>query len=162
MRRLNTDDDKKQKVSLLPKTISIGFFGGLIWSTVAAFAGFFHFTTITPKSFILRSWLQNSWSDQWTGELVSILVISLLSIGFACLYYLMLKKFNGILPGIITGIALWFVVFWLMKPLFSNIPAFFELDSDTIVTTMCLFILYSVFIGYSISFAYQQHYGENN
>jgi hypothetical protein len=66
------------------------------------------------------------------------------------------------LPGILAGIVLWFIVFWLLEPIFTNIPPFFELDSDTVVTTVCLFILYSVFIAYSISFAYQQHIGENN
>ncbi|WP_228552427.1 YqhR family membrane protein [Gracilibacillus salitolerans] len=159
---MNNRGNQKDKTSLIPKTISIGFFAGLIWGTIAALAGYFNFTKVTPKSFVLRSWLQTTWSDQWLGEVISILIISLLSIGLAFLYYIILKKFPGILPGILTGIVLWFIVFWLFEPIFTNIPPFYMLDSDTVVTTVCLFILYSVFIGYSISFAYQQHIDENN
>ncbi|MGN8645455.1 YqhR family membrane protein [Gracilibacillus sp. HCP3S3_G5_1] len=157
---MNHKEKQQKKPSLLPKTISIGFFGGIIWGTIAAFAGYFHFTQVTPKSFILRSWLQTPWSDRWLGEVISILILSLLSIGLALLYYLILKKFPGILPGILTGIVLWFIVFWLSEPLFTNIPPFWELDSDSVVTTICLFILYGVFVGYSISFAYEQHNDE--
>lgn len=91
------------------------------------------------------------------GQILSILVISLLSIGIACLYYLLLKKYDGVMPGIIVGIIIWFILFWLMEPIFPNIPEFYRLDGNTIVTTICLFILYSVFISYSISFAYLQH-----
>ncbi len=160
MRRINQQRYQKQKTSLYPKVISIGFFGGFIWSAIAAITGYFNFTTITPKSFILRSWLQTEWSDQWLGQIVSIFIISLLSVGFAYLYYLMLKKYNGVLPGIIVGIVLWFIVFWIMEPIFPNIQDFYLLDSDTIVTTVCLFVLYSVFISYSISFAYHQHLDE--
>ncbi|WP_245780780.1 YqhR family membrane protein [Gracilibacillus orientalis] len=159
---MNHRKNQHDEISLIPKTISIGIFGGLIWATVAAVAGYFSFTKVTPKSFVLRSWLQTKWSDQWLGEVISICIISLLSIGLALLYYVVLKKFPGILPGIMTGIVLWFIIFWLFEPIFTNIPPFYELDSDTVVTTVCLFILYSVFIGYSISFAYQQHRGENN
>ncbi len=162
LRRVYLKENKQDKTSLIPKTISIGFFGGLIWGTIAAIAGYFNFTEVTPKSLILRPWLQSAWSDQWLGQFISVLIISLISIGLALLYYVLLKKFPGMLPGILAGIVLWFIVFWLLEPIFTNIPPFFELDSDTVVTTVCLFILYSVFIAYSISFAYQQHIGENN
>ncbi|SHN12267.1 YqhR family membrane protein [Gracilibacillus kekensis] len=160
MRRINQQENQKQKTSLIPKVISIGFFGGLIWSAIAAISGYFNFTTITPKSFILRSWIQTDWSDQWLGQIISILIISLLSIGIAFLYYVLLKKYDGVLPGLLAGIVLWFILFWIMEPIFPNIPDFYRLESDTIVTTICLFILYSVFISYSISFAYLQHLHE--
>ncbi|WP_347834107.1 YqhR family membrane protein [Gracilibacillus sp. JCM 18860] len=153
------EEEKGQ--SLISKVVSIGFFGGLIWSVVASVAAYFHFTSVSPKSFILRSWLQIEWTDQWLGQLISILVVSLLSIGIAFLYYFILKKIRGIWIGIGFGVVLWFILFWLFEPIFPNIPTIFNMDSDTIVTTVCLFILYGVFIGYSISFSYQQYKDEN-
>ncbi|MDX8046011.1 YqhR family membrane protein [Gracilibacillus sp. S3-1-1] len=160
MRRIRYKKTQQKKVSLIPKAISAGFFGALIWATIAAVAGYFHFTEVTPKSFILRPWLQTAWSDGWLGEIVSIFVLCCLSIGLALLYYLFLRKIPGMLPGILTGIVLWFMFFWLLSPIFPNIAPFWELSSDTVVTTICIFILYGVFIGYSISFSYEQHKDE--
>ncbi|SER16329.1 Conserved membrane protein YqhR [Gracilibacillus ureilyticus] len=147
---------------MIPKVISIGFFGGLIWSLVASITAYFNFTAVSPKTFVLRSWLQTSWTDQWLGQLISILVLSLLSILLALLYYITLKKVQGIWVGVIIGFVLWFLIFWLFEPIFPNIPVFYMLDSDTIVTTICLLIIYSVFISYSISFAYDQQLKDDN
>ncbi len=153
---------RKQKQSenighiMIPKVISIGFFGGLIWSMVASFTAFFNFTTVSPKSFVLRSWLDAKWTDQWIGQFVSILIISIISILFALLYYLFGKKIQGVWVGIIVGIGIWFLFFGLFEPLFPNIPIFYQLNSDTVVTTLCICILYAVFISYSVSFSYAQ------
>ncbi|WP_163537754.1 YqhR family membrane protein [Gracilibacillus sp. YIM 98692] len=148
--------------TMVSKIISIGFFGGLIWSVIHSIAGFFNFTKITPKSFVLRSWLQTAWTDQWLGQMISVLIISILSIIVAFIYYVLCKKFESIWPGLVYGIALWFLLFWLLEPIFPNIPAFYDLDSNTIVTTICIFILYGVFVGYSISFTYHLQKTENS
>ncbi|MFC4404236.1 YqhR family membrane protein [Gracilibacillus xinjiangensis] len=147
---------------MIPKVISIGFFGGFIWSLIASITAFFNFTSVSPKTFILRSWLQTEWTDHWLGQLISIIILSLLSILLALLYYVTFKKIQGIWAGIMIGFVLWFIAFWLLEPIFPNIPAFYMLDSDTVVTTLCLFILYSVFISYSISFAYSQQLKDEN
>lgn len=161
MRRVSLNRSKNIQRKLLPKVISTGFFGGIIWGLIAAFFGYFNFTSVTPKTFILRPFIQSEWTDRWMGQLLSILILSILSIGIALLYYYFLKKVDGISPGLVLGVVLWFIFFWLLEPLLHNIPKFYQLDSDTVVTTMCLFILYGVFIGYSISFAYHQNLGEN-
>lgn len=156
-RRKIVRNNHEENSSFIPRVISVGIYGGLIWGFLAAMAGYFHFTTVTPKSFILRSWLDSGWTDTWLGQLISILVLSLLSLLLSFLVYATMKQFVGILPGILLGVLLWFVVFWLLEPIFPNISAFYELDSDTVVTTLCLFILYSVFVHYSISFSYDQY-----
>ncbi|WLR46297.1 YqhR family membrane protein [Halobacillus litoralis] len=58
--------------------------------------------------------------------------------------------------GVFYGIGLWAIVYFLLTPIFPAIPTFMELNSDTWVTTGCLFILYGVFIGYSISYEYRE------
>jgi hypothetical protein len=56
--------------------------------------------------------------------------------------------------GVIFGIVLWGIIFFVLEPLFPNIPAFGDLEINTLVSTACLFILYGTFIGYSISYDY--------
>jgi hypothetical protein len=58
--------------------------------------------------------------------------------------------------GIVFGAALWGLVFFILNPMFPNLQTVFELPRNTIVTTACLYILYGVFVGYSISFDYNE------
>ena len=157
------EQNKHEKpISFLAKSLLTGFVGGVLWSLIGSIAAYFNFTSVSPASFILRSWLQNDWTDGWLGEVVSIIIIGLLSILVAILYYGLLKKMNGLWPSALFGIALWFLVYYVMEPIFPNVKHMTDLDSDTIVTTICLFVLYGIFIGYSISYEYQdQHKAKN-
>ncbi len=44
--------------------------------------------------------------------------------------------------------------FYLLQPVFPNIPPLTDLNMYTIVSTICLYILYGTFVGYSISYDY--------
>ncbi|MDL4841577.1 YqhR family membrane protein [Aquibacillus rhizosphaerae] len=149
------EQNKHEKpIPLLPKALLTGFIGGVLWSVVGAIAAYFNFTSVSPASFILRSWLHTNWSDGWLGQLISITVIGLLSVLTAILYYGLLRKTKGIWPSATFGVALWFIVFYLLQPIFPNVSHMTDLDINTIVTTLCLFLLYGIFIGYSISYEY--------
>lgn len=149
------EQNKREKpIPLLSKALLTGFVGGVFWSIVGALAAYFNFTSVSPASFILRSWLQTEWSDGWLGQLVSIIAIGILSVLMALVYYGVMKKSEGIWPSAIFGIALWFIVYYLLQPIFPNVSHMTDLDSTTIVTTVCLFLLYGIFVGYSISYEY--------
>ncbi|MFP3489296.1 YqhR family membrane protein, partial [Staphylococcus sp. SIMBA_130] len=42
-------------------------------------------------------------------------------------------------------------------PMFIDLPTITKLDRNTVITTICLYLLYGVFIGYSISFEYHEN-----
>ncbi|KGX90895.1 hypothetical protein N781_05875 [Pontibacillus halophilus JSM 076056 = DSM 19796] len=150
------EQNKQEKpMSVLSKSLITGFVGGVLWSFLGAIAYYFNFTTISSGSFVLRSFFQTEWTGTWLGELISILVIGLLSLATALIYFSVLKKTKGLWPSILFGVALWLITFFVFQPVFQAVPKVGELDGNTIVTTLCLFILYSVFIGYSISYDYQ-------
>ncbi|WP_407268355.1 YqhR family membrane protein [Radiobacillus sp. PE A8.2] len=152
------EQNKQEKpMSFLSKSLLTGFVGGVLWSFIGVIASYFNFSSVSPATFILRSWLQTDWSDGWLGELIAVTVIGIISIITAIVYYGLLKKYPGIMVSGIYGIALWFIIFYLLQPVFPNVPAMTELDSNTIVTTLCLFLLYGIFIGYSISYEYQDN-----
>lgn len=144
-------------VPVVVKALNIGFIGGVLWSLIGAATYFFNFSSVSAASFVVRSWVQTEWSGSWLGELVSILAIGVISIGTALVYYSILKNARGLMPAILFGVGLWFVVFFLFSPVFSAVPEFTQLDSNTIVTSLCLFILYGTFIGYSISYEHLEN-----
>ncbi|MGP4061740.1 YqhR family membrane protein [Halobacillus sp. H74] len=142
--------------SVLGKALVTGFTAGILWSGLGAIAYYFHFSEVSAASFIFRSFWQTDWTGTWLAEVLAILFVGLLSLGSALLYYFTLKNKNGIWPGVFFGLALWSIVYFVLTPLFPAIPSFLDLNSDTWVTTGCLFILYGVFIGYSISYEYRE------
>jgi uncharacterized membrane protein YagU involved in acid resistance len=54
--------------------------------------------------------------------------------------------------GIAYGIALFLLVFLVLNPIFPGIKPFWDLSKNTLVTSLCFYILFGVFVGYSISF----------
>lgn len=157
------EKDQKMKKSEYPKPISIitlvfwtGLFGGIFWSLMGYLSYMFNFTEIAPNV-ILEPWAVGYWRKEWQGTVISIIVIGIFSVGAAFLYYAVLKKFNGIWPGIGYGIVIFLLVFFVLNPLFPSIGPVNELSRDTVITTICLYILYGLFIGYSISYDYNGH-----
>jgi len=144
---------KEESIQVLKWRVAVtGFFAGLIWSAVWAFLAYFNFTKISPSSFVLQTWTQAEWMTSWYGELLSIFIISLLSIIIAYIYYLFFRNLTGMMPGLIYGVAIWLILFLVFSNLFAHIPFLNELDLNTLVTTLCIMIIYGVFIGYTISY----------
>ncbi|QDP40578.1 YqhR family membrane protein [Radiobacillus deserti] len=163
MENKKLEQNKREKPkSLLTKSLLIGFVGGILWSSLGAIASYFNFTTVSPATFILHSWLDTPWSKGWSGELIAIFAIGLISIAVAFVYYLLFKKMVNIWQSAMFGGALWFVVFYLLNPIFWNVDKMTELSSNTIVTTICLYLLYGTFIGYSISYEYNDSQAQSS
>ena len=142
---------QNQSASFLAKVAIIGLTGGLLWSFVAYMASIINLTEISPN-LILQPWALGAWKDKPLGNFISILLIGVISIVVALVYFVALKKFKSMIAGIIYGLALWAVVFYLLNPIFPNLKTVKELEMNTVITTLCLYILYGVFVGYSISF----------
>ncbi|MFG6121331.1 YqhR family membrane protein [Thalassobacillus sp. B23F22_16] len=147
-------NQQEKPISIMNKSLLTGFVGGMLWSIFGALSYYFNFTEVSPASFLIRSFWQTGWTSSFLGEVLGIIGVSLISIAGALVYYLALKKTNGIMPGVLYGGAVWGIVFYLLNPIFAAVPALPDMTSDTIVTTICLFVLYGTFIGYSISYEY--------
>ncbi|TFJ93697.1 YqhR family membrane protein [Lentibacillus salicampi] len=147
-------DKQEEPVSLLSRSLVTGFVGGLLGGFFGIVLFYFNFSEVSPKSYLLRSWLTASWIDSWLGTVLSILMIGVISLLTAFIYYVLFKKINSLMMGIAYGIVMWFIVFYIIQPIFPNIPPLMELSANTIVSTVCLYILYGTFIGYSISYDY--------
>ncbi|SFA71575.1 Conserved membrane protein YqhR [Lentibacillus halodurans] len=147
---------QEEPVSLLSRSLLTGFIGGLLGGFFGVVLYYFNFSEVAPKSYLLRSWLTAGWIDTWLGTVLSILMIGILSLLTAFIYFVLLKKVNSLWMGAAYGLVLWFIVFYVIQPIFPNIPHLTDFSGDTIVSTICLYILYGTFIGYSISYDYNE------
>ncbi|MFS0672787.1 YqhR family membrane protein [Ornithinibacillus sp. 179-J 7C1 HS] len=145
---------QEESSTFLGRSLLTGFIGGIIASLLGLFMYYFNFMEVSAKSFLLRSWTTARWTDTWLGELVTIVLIGIISIGVALIYYGVFKKIYSIWMGVVYGIILWAIVFFVLQPIFVNVPSVSELELKSIISTICLYILYGTFIGYSISFDY--------
>nr|WP_257008361.1 YqhR family membrane protein [Bacillus sp. FJAT-45350] len=146
---------REETMSYNGKVAVIGLFGGLIWSMIGYLAFFLNFMRVGP-ALVLMPWALGNWKDGYMGQLVGIFIISLLSILVAFLYKLILEKVYSIWAGLGYGVVLWLIVFYLLNPIFPGLKSVANLDLNTILTSICLYILYGVFIGYSISYEYKE------
>ncbi|WP_027407762.1 YqhR family membrane protein [Anoxybacteroides tepidamans] len=146
---------REQPMSLLLKAMITGFVGGVFWSLLGYLAYFFHFTEISPNMLLLP-WDIGDWKYGKRGNYLAIFLIGLLSILVALVYYVSLRKIKSMWAGIGYGVALWIIVFYVLNPLVPGLRSVAELDRNTVITTICLYILYGLFIGYSISFEAQE------
>lgn len=131
--------------------LTIGFVGGVFWSLLGYLAYYLNFTEIRPN-IILELFTLNDLKNFWQGTLLSVFLIGLVSIGVAYIYYGTLRRIFSMWIGLCFGVMLFVIVFIVLNPLFPGIGPVSELERTTLITTICLYILYGIFIGYSISY----------
>jgi len=144
------------KGTLITNVWIIGLVGGMLASFLGIIAHFFHFMEFSPN-FILTSWSNQDWVKAWQGSLVTILLFGIISIIIAFIYYALFKKMKNMIAYILFGILWWVILLFVFGPIFNDLPSVAKMSSDSIVTSICIFALYGVFIGYSISFDYQEY-----
>jgi hypothetical protein len=167
-RRLSMSENNKleqnkreEPMSFMTKVIVTGFVGGIFWSLIGYFAYAFSFTEISPNV-VLQPWALGDWKKGWLGHIISLLLLGMFGIGAALIYAALLKKFTQFWIGIAYGIAIWGLVFFLLNPMFPSIKTVQELTLDTNITNLCLYILFGVFVGYSISFDFNEMQTQNH
>lgn len=148
-------NQKEKPMSFLTMVVLTGLIGGILWSSFGYLAYVFHFTEVRPNV-VLEPWALGEWKKGWLGTVISILFIGGISIIAALIYYASLRKIKSILAGMGFGIVIFLLVFFVLNPIFPGIEPIGELKRNTIITSICLYVLYGVFIGYSISYEFQE------
>ncbi|MBO1579065.1 YqhR family membrane protein [Bacillus sp. XF8] len=141
----------KQEQSGINKFVQIGLFGGFFWGSIWYFLHIFSFTEVGPNYLLLPFALGN-WKEGVWGNVLGVVCVGLLSVLVAFLYKALFKRFEGVLPGILYGLFWWTILFFGLGSIAPVIKNALHLPKETIVTTICIFILYGVFITYSVSF----------
>ncbi|AMM93822.1 hypothetical protein UP17_16170 [Peribacillus simplex] len=141
--------------------LAIGFVGGGVASLIGIIAHYVNFMGFSPK-FILTSWSNMAWIDHWLGTVMTILLFGILSVGIAFIYYSLFKRMKSIFSGIFFGVVCWVLLVFVLKPMFADLPTISKMSSNTIITSVCIFILYGLFVGYSISYDHQEYLRQKN
>lgn len=151
MQEFNRENKYSNSITTNGRVIMIGFFGGLIWSILGYLAYMINFTKVGP-ALILAPWALGKWKDKTLGQFIGIVAICIVSILLALLYKYVLGKIKSLWIGIGFGLILWVIIFYILQPWIPGLGHVTQLGKNTISTTACLFSLYGLFVGYSISF----------
>ena len=150
-KELNADGSQ---MPLMQLTLLTGFIGGVFGCRFGYLVHIFHFTMISPAVILGPS--QGAWKAGWVGVAIITLIYGLLSMLMALLYFSVLKKEEITM----VGCGIWDIHFYrdlfYLQPLIPGMKPLMKYDLNTFLTEICFFIVYGVFIGYSISYEYNE------
>jgi uncharacterized membrane protein YagU involved in acid resistance len=134
-------------------SLYIGFYAGLIWGAIKMLESLFHFTNLSP-GFMVEPFFKSSFLVTWQGYMLGWAVFIIFSIVASMLYGLLLAKSAGPWAGLGYGVFWWALIFLLVGPITGMVAWIAYLDLKTIISELCLFVLWGLFIGYSIAFEF--------
>ncbi|MBW7453817.1 YqhR family membrane protein [Paenibacillus sepulcri] len=131
----------------------LGFFAGLFWGLTRWMLHLFHFTKVNPAfmadPFFLQSFLKTGW-----GQLVGLGCFIVFSMAAAMIYKLILGRIRGPWAGLCYGLLWWGILFAWAGPWLLVTPPFMKLGVDSMVSELSVFLLWGLFIGYTIAFEF--------
>lgn len=150
-KQLQTD---AQRTNFL-KALNIGFFGGMIWSSLFIFMHLFKMTEVDPFFIFKFTFGDSPWIHKWYTYITLIITYGLISIPIAIIYYYLLRRKRSWIYGVIYGVLLWVIFYYIIPILVIAFNPFLHYEAQTHISIICLMVLYGVFIGYSISYNHE-------
>jgi hypothetical protein len=133
-----------------PFAVELGFFAGFIWGGVHWLFYLLHFT-IVPLGFLAEPFFKHNFIYTAAGHLTGWLFFIVFSVLASLIYTFTLKKWKGPLPGMGYGILWWLIIFVLVGPKLDMVKPLNRLTWDSIITEFCFFLLWGLFIGYTVA-----------
>lgn len=150
---LNQKKEEKPRTNKWGFAVYIGFFAGLIWGGIKIIENYFHLTSLSP-GFLIEPFFLHNYLMTVQGYFIGWFAFIVMSIVASLLYAVFLAKAKGPWVGIIYGLVWWGVIFLLIGPVSGMTNWISFMEFNTIITDLCLFIVWGLFIGYSISFEF--------
>ncbi|WP_209847211.1 YqhR family membrane protein [Paenibacillus sediminis] len=140
----------KQRTNPFYFSLELGFFAGLFWGGIRWIFYVLHFSVISP-GFAAKPFFGTSFMRSASGFLLGWLFFILLSIAASLIYTALFRKLKGPWPGIAYGVIWWLLLFLIAGPQVGMMERLSHLPWNTIICEFCLFILWGVFIGYTVA-----------
>src|SRR5690625_1265525 len=125
-KELNSDNNR----TILFKTLTVGFWGGIIWSLFFLFLHTFKMTEVDPFIFWKMIIGEKSWLLKWYAYFILIISYGIISIFVALLYFLLLKKRKHWVFGALFGIILWGIAYFTLPTLFAHYNPFIHRSEE--------------------------------
>jgi hypothetical protein len=132
-------------------SLKIGFFAGIIWGLLRWLATGLNFTNVT-QAFLLDPFVPRMLLGNFYWQTAGWLTFIAMSMLAALIYVLLLRRLKGPWPGLIFGAVWWGVVYALVGPMIGAVPPLNVIGWNSLATDLSLFLLWGLFIGYSIAF----------
>jgi len=133
--------------------LQLGCFAGFIWGAIHWLFYTLKFTKVIP-GFLGGPFFNDAFLKSGAGQLAGWLLFIALSVIASVIYVLLFRKLKGPWPGIIYGIVWWCVIFAAAGPPLHMAKPLNQLGWNSIVSEFCLFLLWGLFIGYTIAFEF--------
>ncbi len=141
------------RTNILTYTLNLGFFAGVFWSVLHWMFYVINFTEAVPgymlEPFFTRAFLRSGW-----GQAAGLAAFIAFSIMAAYLYIGTLKRFRGPWAGLAYGVGWWALIFLVIGPLAGMVLPPNRIGWDTLITEFCVYLMWGMFIGYSIAFEF--------
>jgi len=132
--------------------LNIGFFAGLFWSCIRLVGYYCHFTN-EPVSFLLKHFLTEQQLTNIVGNVLGTASFILFSMLAALIYMWLFRNLEGPWPGLWYGLGWWGVLFGA-GPFIGITKSINGSELTLVLTDLCVFIVWGLFIGYSIAFEF--------
>ncbi|MCJ8011203.1 YqhR family membrane protein [Paenibacillus sp. KQZ6P-2] len=130
--------------------LELGFFAGLFWGFIHWVFYTFHFTKVIP-GYLGEPFFNHSFLKSGAGQLAGWLLFIAFSTIASIIYVFLFRKKKGPWPGILYGLVWWCIIFVIIGPPLHMMKPIGQLDWNSIVSEFCLYILWGLFIGYTVS-----------
>ncbi|MFD0695018.1 YqhR family membrane protein [Paenibacillus sp. GCM10027628] len=145
--------EDKMKTNRWVFALYIGFFAGLIWGALKIVEQYLKFTKIVI-GFLVEPFFRHDFLLSWQGTLIGWGFFTLFSIVAAYIYMVTLWRLQGPWWGIAYGAVWWGALYLLVGPLAGMTYWIKDLDINSVLSDLCLFLVWGMFIGYSIAIEY--------
>ncbi|MBR2570091.1 MAG: hypothetical protein IKE34_13010 [Paenibacillus sp.] len=149
-REQNNKDTQQQRTNPFLFAVRLGFFAGLIWGCMRWMSYALSFTKVVP-GFLVEPFYSHKYLLTWKGGVVGLVSFILFSIVASLIYTFLFKKYTGPWGGMIYGFVWWLILFVAFGPMIGLMPQVTKTTWNTIWTDSCLFILWGLFIGYTVA-----------
>jgi uncharacterized membrane protein YagU involved in acid resistance len=133
--------------------VYIGFFAGLIWGALKIAEYGLKFTKVSP-GFLLEPFYKHQFLSSWLGMGMGWVAFIIMSVVAAVIYGFALRRIKGPWLSLAYGLVWWMMIYVIVGPRSGMVPSIQRLDRNSFYSDLCLFLMWGLFIGYSIVVEY--------
>lgn len=143
---------KRKKGSGLVLSLQTGLFAGLVWGAVRWLATGLNFTGVS-QAFLVDPFVRRANLGGIGWQLLGYALFIAMSVAAAAVYWALLRKLQGPWPGLLFGAGWWLGGYVGLGPPLGAVPPLRQIGWTSLTTDFCLFLVWGLFIGYTIAFS---------